>query len=271
LTTAEEQIVVCKRFADYYADLDMMDLKLGELEPNEIKAKRPFLLENEITSSGQLTQRKNGKNKGKGKDSKSAVMSKDKASTFSIVSNWKVGVNNYTPSNQPYRMTQELEALATLTSSTTLETFTSNIFRLSNLTNDSSFQAIFDQYRIEAIEAWIIPNNKNLNTSNDCGLMTSVIDYDDNTNLTSVALANVYPNAVVTSGSEGHYHKFTPHVAVAAYSGAFTSFANETAPWIDIASDGVLHYGVKTAWTATSVVMTYNILFRYHLAFRNVR
>jgi len=268
------------RFPEYFEELNSVCVFQGEPEPLYLKSMRPFLLSNEVTSGGSSRSRigKMKATKGKGKQTKSGKSGKGKgksasdyAATFSVVDRFNVGMNNYSPSNTPYKMTQSLEALNTLASSTTLETFTANLFRLSNLANDASFQAVFDQYRITEIEFYIIPNTKNLNTSNDAGLMTSVIDYDDATNLTSVALANCYPNAIVTPGTLGHYHRFVPHIAVAAYSGAFTSFTNVAPQWIDIASDSVQHFGVKTAWTATSVIMSYNIDVRYHFEFRNVR
>jgi len=268
--TSEEQNVVLQihaKFPEYFQFLETLELTGSVEESDELKHVRPFLMSNEVSSStvSAKVNRKGGKGK------KSSKKSRDVASTFSVVDRWSVGLNNYTPSNKPYAITQSVIATATLTSSTTLETFTSNLFRLSNIVNDASFQAIFDQYRITLIEFYLIPNTKNLNTSNDAGLLTSVVDYDDATNVSSVAQANLYPNAIITTGTIGHYLKFQPHTAVAAYAGAFTSFTNVASPWIDIASDAVQHFGIKTAWTATSVVMTYNIDTRYHLEFRNVR
>jgi len=71
--------------------------------------------------------------------------------------------------------------------------------------------------------------------------------------------------------TDSHYRKFIPHVAVASYSGTFTSFTNEVAPWIDIASPSVQHYGLKTACTPTTAVVQYTARARLSVSFRNVR
>ncbi len=41
-----------------------------------------------------------------------------------------------------------------------------------------------------------------------------------------------------------------PHLAIGAYSGAFTSFANtNSTQWVDANSPSVQYYGVKYGWT----------------------
>lgn len=57
-------------------------------------------------------------------------------------------------------------------------------------------------------------------------------------------------------------------MAVAVYSGAFTSFANAPSSWIDSGSPNVQHYGLKAAVTATAAVQTYNLQVRARVSFR---
>jgi hypothetical protein len=174
--------------------------------------------------------------------------------------------------NQVYRFTQMM-SIAVNTSSTTLAVFYAQAFLASYIDQISSLTAVFDQYRIDEIEVWIIPRIGVNNSSNteDHGLFASVIDYDDYNSLTGFNQALDYTNVLVTNGKDGHYRRFKPHVAVAAYSGAFTSFLNEESPWIDAASTGVQHFGLKTAWTATDSVYNQSIQALYHMSWRNVR
>jgi hypothetical protein len=174
--------------------------------------------------------------------------------------------------NQVFNFHQQFEIAGVHTTSVAVETFSAQSWTLSQCNNSATFQALFDQYRIPLIEFWLTPQSKLESAAGQTvGLMTSVIDYDDGTALTSVASAGDYDSAVTGPGGMGHYRKFVPHVAIAAYSGAFTSFANEEAPWIDIASNTVVHYGVKFASTVTSVAYSYGGVVRMHVQCRNTR
>jgi len=107
--------------------------------------------------------------------------------------------------------------------------------------------------------------------SQNVGLFASVIDYDDAASPSSVQALLDYQNVVYASGTVGHYRRFKPHVAVAAYTGAFTGYSNVTSPWIDAASTTVAHYGVKTGWTVTDTAYSMDILVRLRTSWRNVR
>lgn len=173
--------------------------------------------------------------------------------------------------NAVFRVIQSFEP-AVITSSTSVPTFTGSAYTVGTLDQASTLIALFDQYKIERIEVWMIPrvSTNGIGTGNP-GLFHSVIDFDDFNVLGTVAQALDYTNVVMGSGLDGHYRTWVPHVATAAYSGAFTSFANETAPWIDAASASVQHYGLKTAWTVTDLALTMDVVVRLHTAWRNVR
>jgi len=171
-----------------------------------------------------------------------------------------------------YRFTQ-MVSVATIASSTSVTTFSGQAFTASIVDQISSLTAVFDQYRIDEIEVWFWPRvgASNEGATVDQGLFASVVDYDDAATLSSFSAALDYSNVVVTNGRDGHYRRFKPHCAVAAYSGAFSSFANVASPWIDAASTGVQHYGVKSVWTATDAVYSQSVQARYHMSWRNVR
>jgi len=154
--------------------------------------------------------------------------------------------------------------------STTVPTFTYVTVQLSQSPLNSSFIAIFDQYMIDDAEVYILPQTTVAANPNQCGLLSSVIDVDDSTTLGSTSAADGYSSVVTSESTQGHYRHFIPHVALAAYSGAFTSYANRRFQWIDCASNTVAHYGVKLASTVTAAIVTYDLRVRFRIHFRNV-
>jgi hypothetical protein len=160
------------------------------------------------------------------------------------------------------------------TSSTSVvANFTKN-WSSADINQFSQFAAVFDQYRFTMIEIWLTPSGpacapSYLNTTG--GRMYSVTDYDDSNNLSSSNNALQYQNVLVTSFTDGHYRRFTPHIAVAAYGGAFNQFKNEVADWIDCASTNLQHYGVKflVDTTAGTADVKFDAFYRITVEFRN--
>jgi len=173
--------------------------------------------------------------------------------------------------NKPYNIIQSLIS-GTLTSSVTNPTYSSFALVLASFDQYTNFTSTFDQYRIPLVEVTYVPTVNIITASTSySGRFLSVVDYDDSNNLTSVQQAADYSNVKISEGFKVHKHTFVPHVALAAYSGSFTSYVNEPAPWIDATSTGVYHYGTKTAWEITGAVYTYQIQVKAWLQFRNVR
>lgn len=140
---------------------------------------------------------------------------------------------------------------------------------ISSLDQVSAYLAMYDQYRVTALEVWVIPRITSVtsNTANT-GQVVSVIDYDDTTSLASFNAALDYENALVGSGVDGHYRKWVPHVNVlTGASGVY----NVAAPWLDAASTSVIHYGMKLVWTATDSAYVSDIFVRYWMEWRNIR
>lgn len=164
-------------------------------------------------------------------------------------------------------------AQTTLTVSTVANVYGSFNFQLANANVGTGF---FDQYRIEAIRFTLWPQN------NAIGLVTNsttslvpvylVIDYDDSTNLGSIAAAESYSNCVVVHPGQSFERVFKPRMALAAYSGAFTSYANVADTWIDAASTSVQHYGIKYAipgiTTGQTQYQSWDVHIEYFIRFR---
>lgn len=179
----------------------------------------------------------------------------------------------WVPEDQIHRFVYNLETVAFTSSSVTVPTYTNTAYALNLFGNYTDVTTLFDQYRIVEAEWWIIPRTAYSGSSTvNYGMLTSCVDYDDNNNLGSIAEGVGHTNSVTTSGNQGHYHKFKPRLALAAYSGAFTSYANQSDDmWIDCNSAGVYYYGVKTVLTATDSVYVYDLMMKATIEFRNKR
>lgn len=146
-------------------------------------------------------------------------------------------------------------------------------FTLGALNTGSGF---FDQYMIEAIRFTVTPQN------NAVGLVTNstttllplyvVIDYDDATALASAGAATSYSNCISLAPGESCERTFQPRIALAAYGGAFTQFANAAPQWLDSNSSGVQHYGVKLwvdpAAAGQTALQSWDITVEHFIRFR---
>lgn len=172
--------------------------------------------------------------------------------------------------SKTYTICQSSTAAAYVTTSTSTPTFATALFVATNIDQWNTLASVWDQYRILELEYWLVPQVSDA-VSAASGQLYTVIDLDDNTNLTSIGQAQDYSNCVFTECKTGHYRHFIPHVADALYAGAFTSYGNVASPWIDCASGGVYHYGIKIAVSNTSQSIIYDLFSRAKFQFRNVR
>lgn len=122
-------------------------------------------------------------------------------------------------------------------------------FQLQNQVTDyGSLAAVFDQYRILAVEVVFRPQAQaSAPTAASKGFLYTVLDYDDSSALTSIGQAEAYENCIATEVWQSQRRCLKPRAALAAYSGTFVSYANVEAPWIDCTSNAVQHYGIKYA------------------------
>jgi hypothetical protein len=164
---------------------------------------------------------------------------------------------------------QQLDLGTLYSTSATVTTAGGTAFTLSgSFPNYAAYTSIFDQYRIVRIEAWL---SSTVNNSGGAGNFFTAVDYDSASASLSLSAIQQYSNVLASIINNGHYHDFQPHVAIAAYAGAFTSFANEASPWIDSSSAGVQHYGLVSVAEATpSGIENLNLSCRMTVQFRNV-
>jgi len=157
-----------------------------------------------------------------------------------------------------------------LTTSTTLVTTAGSAFTLTQVPQSANYINIYDQYRFTRIEVWLQPQA--FNNGGHAGMLYSAVDYDSIPTLTVSSIQEYSTVAVAPVASTGHYHSFTPRLAVAASGGGlFTSYANLPPQWIDCASATVEHYGIVLVAGISTDVIPIDMLIRYHVEFRNVR
>ena len=127
------------------------------------------------------------------------------------------------------------------------------VFALSDMPNYTEFTGLFDKYKITGIKAVFLPRITNVNHSDVTSTFTEVppiytaIDYDDATIPGSVTDLEQYNTFKVHWEVKPFSLYFKPQIAIAAYSGTFTSYASANNLWIDAASPGVQYYGLKWA------------------------
>lgn len=177
----------------------------------------------------------------------------------------------------------------TLTFSNSYQTY-GYYFSVSDLPQVSSWQLVFDQYKILGVKVEYVPvcSAANINTlyngnalalqtlnSQFNPIMQCVIDYDDASALGSENAALAYANCKTYRIYRPWKRYFRPHVAAAVYSsGGFVSSANKRSPWIDFNSPTTQHFGMKIFMDAGSNnVMGGNIGFiycTYYIAMKNI-
>lgn len=148
---------------------------------------------------------------------------------------------------------------------------------LTLLDQASTFQALFDQYRITNVTVQFRPlfSRQNFVPGSDIPpLIYTVVDYDDGVVPSSLATLREYQNLTIHE-CDPFAVSFRPRIAMAAYGGAFTSYANMGNTWVDCASSGVLHYGLKIGITnglaGQTHLQQWYLSVKLEVEFRNVR
>lgn len=153
--------------------------------------------------------------------------------------------------------------------STLAETNRSISIRLVDIPGYTELTALYDQYKIGLCEVAFMPSATTSNTSTIMNYgVASVIDHDDANTLSIFNDYAQYQSCAVHASLKPFKRVFTPRLAVAAYSGAFTSYANVGDMWIDAASASVEHYGVKVWIGTTNTAIHYQVWAKVHVDLR---
>jgi len=162
-----------------------------------------------------------------------------------------------------------MQPVTTFSTSVAVGTYDSVYIALGSFPGYVPFTAVFDQYRVDQAEIWIEPS---IPASSGVAYpyVATCVDLDDANTPTTIASVIDHQGAILTVGSNGHYHKWKPHMAVAAFSGTFTSYSNVPASWCDCASPNIQHYGFKiAAYPTPAGIQNYLITLRAVFSFRS--
>jgi hypothetical protein len=165
-------------------------------------------------------------------------------------------------------MYQEAD-FSTSTTAVSSETF---YFSLGNFIDYASVQAFFDQYKLLSIDFEARPRSNSLDIGANQSIPPTycVLDYDNVASLASPAAALSYDNCMQLNAYESFKRTFKPRIALAAYQGAFSGYANASDMWLDTSSSSIQHFGLKLFSPVTGVATSWDILIRGIFAARQV-
>jgi hypothetical protein len=160
----------------------------------------------------------------------------------------------------------EFTATSLISASAVAEVDGAISFTLNTLTGYTSMTSLFDQYRIVGVQLQFLPSQNSYTAA--AGAIFTAFDYDD---ATPVVLSTLYQRQTLKATPAGVYFErsLKPRIALAAYAGAFTSFANVGDVWIDSASPAVVYYGLKYGIPATASAPSWTVKQRYMIQCRS--
>lgn len=160
-------------------------------------------------------------------------------------------------------------------------------FTLDKLPQYTTFQDLYDQYCISKVVVQFIPimNDSTWQTQSggvylnqNIPFLYTVIDYNDSNVPTGESEMLEYSTCKFTPVYRRQTRVLTPKIAIAAYSGTFTSYATKGKQWIDCSSPSVQHYGIKYYISVNGNTITgnasramYKVLVKYYIKFKNVK
>lgn len=178
-----------------------------------------------------------------------------------------------------YRTIKSSVLLGNVSQSSISANFGAFAFTLSgNCLDYTALTSAYDQYKIGHVEVIFKPRFSQ--TTNNIsgapfngGFLYTVIDYDDQSVLTNTTSALDYENCIVSSLHEDCRRCFKPRIAIPAYQSVGVGYTNMADQWIDAASPGIQHYGLKWAvdQSPTSSFQTWDVFIRVEFLFRASR
>lgn len=171
-----------------------------------------------------------------------------------------------------YMCTSRTVTLTPISGSTIAEVDVAYSFQLSDLPGYTEFTSLFDQYRIRKVVVRFIPDITIATPASGTGnnVAYSAIDLDDSTADTITGIEQ-YGTCVVHNNVKPFSRIIYPKFAIAAYSGAFTSYA-QSQGWVDCASASIQHYGLKVAFAQNSGnANTWRVSATYTVEMRGTR
>lgn len=162
--------------------------------------------------------------------------------------------------------------------------FAGYAFTLADIANVASLSALFDQFRIDAVQLRFRSKNNAISVYNTASPNNAavgpliVVDRDDNAAPTTLTELHQYDNCIDLASQDSCDLLIEPSITPSVFSGgAFSGYAVEDAGkyWMDVANTTIPHYGVKLGIPAlpTSTTNRFDWLVEawYKVSFRNIR
>jgi len=161
-----------------------------------------------------------------------------------------------------------------MATSTTAEALYAFAFTFDSIINYTEFTSLYDSYRIDSIRLTLIPAYTIAQTgvsTNLGGYMVAVCDYDDATT-TSIANLLQCSNKRIY-GLTRQVTMVLPELRtkVGASGATGGNMVSARSSWFDLADTAQPFYGLKIAFTQTTIVQTYNAIFDYYVSLRGDR
>lgn len=147
---------------------------------------------------------------------------------------------------------------------------------LDMLAQYTTFQALFDAYRIMKVEFTFIPRantNESPNIVRNAPFYTA-IDNDDVAAITTIAAIQQYQTLAVHSSLEKVHRVLYPKVATDVYQGVSSAYSEaKNGLWLDCGYPSVPHYGLRTMFGATGTAgdVAYDVILKFFIEFKTVR
>jgi len=158
-----------------------------------------------------------------------------------------------------------LKLVAFHTASTTATVQVADVFWFNMFTDAAYYTQLYDEYRIDALEVWIVPSATVATaTDPETGYFCSAVDLNDNT-ATTIDHLETQNNSLETNALTAHYHKYVPCCA----DGPAGSITNAGNPWCSLVDGGgVTYYGLKTAFSICDHPLKYTYFYTCHVSLR---
>jgi len=186
----------------------------------------------------------------------------------------------YGPSNNNFMRTKLTYSLSPIIQQVTLDTLGALYFSAGLSSGFSDLSTVFDQYMIEAVSvelfAQVTAPGLSAPTTNAVPRLYTCIDYDDSNSPISIDTIRQYDTCIIAPPGTGIVRTLVPRVATAIYGGvSFNAYGNAERQWIDVASPGAQHYGLKYGVDANVANATnqqrYTVDVTLYVAFRATR
>jgi len=168
---------------------------------------------------------------------------------------------------------QQVNVLNQLSISNSVPTEANVSFKLTDISNYSTWSSLFDQFCLYSVSISVTPIAPNL-TSGSLGRLTTAIDYDNTNNLSVETAVQQYSSALTVEVAPGmSVQRFIkPCNKSGVYAGTSVTNGSVGRLWVDANAQAVTHYGFRSFWnlnTYGSLLADY--IATYCVGFRNIQ